>query len=111
TTHSTLQQVDAIYQDAAELHQSIGNLVKNVETIQGLNQSLSAVVTTSVGIRSGLAEIMLLEPAVRQLANSHREIQQLVSDTEHVDVDTRAKRLIVEHQEKSQEPVFVSQKP
>ncbi|EAQ78371.1 hypothetical protein [Blastopirellula marina] len=110
TTQANLQQIDAIYQDVATLRDSIGGLVNNVETIQGLNRSLSAVVATSVGIRGGLAEIMLLEPAVRQLANSHREIERMISETNGLDVQTRANQLIVEHQE-VKEPVFVSQKP
>ncbi|MCC9609631.1 hypothetical protein LOC68_04245 [Blastopirellula sp. JC732] len=109
-TQANLRQIDEIQKEAATLSDSIGGLVENVETIRGLNRSLSSIVTTTVGMRSGLAEIMLLEPAVRQLVTNHRELEQLVNQTQQLDVQTRAKQLIAEYEE-VKEPVYVSQKP
>ncbi|TWT30820.1 hypothetical protein [Blastopirellula retiformator] len=109
-TQANLRQIDEIQKEAATLKESVGGLVENVETIRGLNRSLSSVVTTTVGMRSGLAEIMLLEPAVRQLASSHRELEQLVNGTPQLDVQSRARQLIAEHGE-PKETVYVSQKP
>lgn len=110
TTQANLRQIDEIQKEAATIKDSIGGLVENVETIKGLNGSLTTIVASTVGIRNGLAEIMLLEPAVRQLVGSHRDLEQLIGGAEGSDVLARAKKLIAEYNE-SQETVYVSQKP
>jgi len=104
----SLKQIDSITGQVNRLDDTVPTLVEHVELIEGLNKTLGSVLTSSQSIRAKLAEIVLMQPVVEQLASSFRTLTTTSPQTELVDSKERAKQLIEAYSE-STEAVFVSQ--
>ena len=57
---------------------------------------MSTVLNTSSQLRSGMGEIMLLEPAIVQLTTRMRHLNSLEFESKMVDTKTRAQNLLEE---------------
>lgn len=107
---NSLTKIDILNEQAVRLDASIQDLVENVDLIRGLNATMISVVSSSVKIRTGLAEIMLMEPAVQKLAGSLRGITSPNTDRSLTEAKSRARQLMQES-DPNGETVYVSQNP
>jgi hypothetical protein len=107
---NSLDKIDILNQQAVRLDDSIQDLVENVDLIRGLNATMISVVGSSVKLRTGLAEIMLMEPAVQKLAGNLRSITSPGIDRALTDSKSRARQMVQES-DIDGETVYVSQNP
>jgi vacuolar-type H+-ATPase subunit I/STV1 len=98
----SLSKIDRIQDESNRLESALGELVDVVELVSGVNTALASVSDTAVQIRQDLAEIVLLQPAVRQIySGMHNEVRE-TSSPRVVDAKERARALI--HSSRIQEP-------
>ncbi len=98
----SLSKIDRIQDESNRLESALGELVDVVELVSGVNTALASVSDTAVQIRQDLAEIVLLQPAVRQIySGMHNEVRE-TSSPRVVDAKERARALI--HSSRLQEP-------
>lgn len=90
----SLAKIDRIQDESSRLETALGELVDVVELVSGVNTALASVSDTAVQIRKDLAEIVLLQPAVRQIySGMHNEVRE-TSSPRVVDAKERARALI-----------------
>ncbi len=104
---SSLKQLDLIQQQVVQLDACVPELVENVNLVKGLNKTLVAVLGSSHDLRTQLAEIVLMQPAVEQLATQFRSLTAPEADRELVDARQQA-RMLIESQQEAGDAVFVS---
>ncbi|MGY8770870.1 MAG: hypothetical protein ACKVH8_20865 [Pirellulales bacterium] len=91
-----LYKINVINDQVMNLDSCADSLVDHVKMIQNLNVAMSTVLNTSSQLRSGMGEIMLLEPAIVQLTTRMRHLNSLEFESKMVDTKTRAQNLLEE---------------
>ncbi|PQO47056.1 hypothetical protein [Blastopirellula marina] len=107
TAQKTLRQIDDITVQVARLDDCVPGLVENVDLVKGLNKTMGAVLGSSMSLRTQLAEIVLMQPAVEQLASRFEQLTSPQPQTELASAKDRAKSMIEPEQE-LQIPVYIS---
>ncbi|MBI1248104.1 hypothetical protein GC197_09710 [bacterium] len=109
---SNLHKIDNIEKQVTRLDQCVPDLVENVDLVKGLNKTLVSVLDSSAGLRSELAEIVLMQPAVQQLASQFRSMTTPTdSGTKVVSARERAKAMIDEVTPELKVPMYISRVP
>ncbi|GAA4440570.1 hypothetical protein [Bremerella cremea] len=108
TAQTNLQKIDQIEEQVARLDQCVPALVENVDLVKGLNETLVAVLGSSADLRSQLAEIVLMQPAVQQLASQFRSLTSPQESGTLVSAKDRARAMIKPSKEDLQIPAYIS---
>ncbi len=108
----SLNKVDRIQKESVRLENTLDELVDVVELVGGVNAALSSVSDTAVEIRQDLAEIVLLQPAVRQIYSGMKNEVRETTSPGIVDAKERARALIhasrVGEQERGHQEILTS---
>ncbi|MEC8510178.1 MAG: hypothetical protein VXZ53_24570, partial [Planctomycetota bacterium] len=108
----SLNKVDRIQKESVRLENTLDEMVDVVELVGGVNAALSSVSDTAVEIRQDLAEIVLLQPAVRQIYSGMKNEVRETTSPGVVDAKERARALIhasrVGEQERSHQEILTS---
>ena len=107
---ASLTKIDEIQGEATRLEETLGELVDVVELVRGVNAALASVSDTAVAIRQDLAEIVLLQPAVRQIYSGIQQEVREASSPTVADAKERARALIYSSraQEKEHQEILTS---
>ncbi|WP_146115483.1 MULTISPECIES: hypothetical protein [Pirellulaceae] len=103
-----LHKIDQIEDQVVRLDDCVPALVENVDLVTGLNKTMVAVLGSSSDLRSQLAEIVLMQPAVEQLATQFRQITAPSEGSKLVDARDRAKEMIESSQPELKIPMYIS---
>lgn len=102
-----LKKIDDIQQQVVRLDECVPSLVENVDLVTGLNKTMGAVLGSSADLRAQLAEIILMQPAVEQLATRFQKLTAPDTKGELVSVRDRAKSM-VQPERRFEIPVYIS---
>jgi len=103
-----LHKIDQIEDQVIRLEDSVPALVENVDLVTGLNKTMVAVLGSSSDLRSQLAEIVLMQPAVEQLASKFRQMTAPPESSKLVSAKDRAKEMIESSQPELKIPMYIS---
>lgn len=103
-----LHKIDEIEDQVVRLDDCVPALVENVDLVTGLNKTMVAVLGSSSDLRSQLAEIVLMQPAVEQLATKFRKITAPEEDSKLVNARDRAKQMIESSKPEVKIPMYIS---
>lgn len=104
----SLHKIDQIEDQVVRLDDCVPALVENVDLVTGLNKTMVAVLGSSSDLRSQLAEIVLMQPAVEQLATQFRQMTAPSEGSKLVDAKDRAKEMIESSQPELKIPMYIS---
>ena len=107
TAQKNLKKIDDIQQQVVRLDECVPGLVENVDLVTGLNKTMAAVLGSSADLRAQLAEIILMQPAVEQLATRFQKLTAPEAKGELVSVRDRAKSM-VQPEPELEIPVYIS---
>lgn len=71
----TLEEMNGLESKVDEVSREIDTLVDAFHMVQGMNEAIQGVLMSSDRLRLGLAEMMLLEPAIERVVNDWTRIQ------------------------------------
>lgn len=103
-----LHKIDHIEDQVVRLDKCVPALVENVDLVTGLNKTMVAVLGSSNDLRSQLAEIVLMQPAVAQLATQFRQMTAPQEGSKLVSAKDRAKEMIESSQPELKIPMYIS---
>lgn len=103
-----LHKIDQIEDQVVRLDDCVPTLVENVDLVTGLNKTMVAVLGSSDDLRSQLAEIVLMQPAVEQLATQFRQMTTPSEEGTLVNARDRAKEMIKSSQPEVKIPMYIS---
>lgn len=106
-SQKNLKQIDTLQKQVAELGEVVPAMVENIDLVKGLNRTMVAILGSSASLRAQLAEIVLMQPAVEQLATQFRSLTAPEPKGELVDVKTKARQMIAP-KAKPEIPVYIS---
>ncbi len=103
-----LHKIDEIENQVVRLDDCVPALVENVDLVTGLNKTMVAVLGSSADLRSELAEIVLMQPAVEQLATQFRQMTTPQDSGKLVNAKDRAKQMIEASKPEVEIPMYIS---
>lgn len=103
-----LHKIDQIEDQVVRLDECVPALVENIDLVTGLNKTMVSVLGSSSDLRSQLAEIVLMQPAVEQLATQFRQITAPSEGSKLVNARDRAKEMIESSQPELKIPMYIS---
>ncbi|PHS02975.1 MAG: hypothetical protein COA78_19605 [Blastopirellula sp.] len=91
-----LYKINIINDQVMDLDDCADSLVDQVKMIQNLNIAMSTVLNSSNQLRSGMGELMLLQPAIEQLTSKMRHLNSYEFETQMVNSINRKQQLLDE---------------